>query len=68
MDEGNQVVIDALRKHYNDALARAEEYRQLATRQPRKEIADLYLQQAEQEDLKARGYLRHLEILSETET
>lgn len=68
MGDGNQVVIDAMRKHHNDALAKAEEFRQLAKRQPRKEIADLYLQQAEQEEMKARGYLRHIEILSETET
>ena len=67
MNEGIQVTIDALKKHYSDALAKAEEFRQLATRQARTETRDVYLQQAEEEEMKARGYLRHAEILSEAE-
>ena len=67
MNEGIQVVIDALKKHHGEALAKAEEFRELAKRQARTETRDLYLQQAEEEEMKARGYLRHAEILSEAE-
>jgi len=67
MDEGKQVLIDALKKHHSDALAKAKEFREFAKRQTTKEEADLYLQQAHEEEAKARGYLRHAEILSGAE-
>lgn len=67
MGDGKQVVINALRKHHSDALAKAKEFRELAGRQTTKEEADLYRQQAQEEETKAQGYLRHAEILSEVE-
>ena len=67
MIEGRQVAIDALRKHHSDALSKAKEFRKLAGRQTTKEEADLYIQQAHEEEAKAQGYLRHVEILSEGE-
>lgn len=67
MDDGRQVLIEALKKHHDDALAKAMEFRELAKRQTTKEEADLYLQQAHEEEMKARGYLKHAEILSHVE-
>jgi len=67
MNAGKQVLLDALRKHRSDAMTKAKELREIAKRQTSKEEADLYLQQAHEEETKAQGYLRHAEILAEAE-
>jgi len=65
MKAGKQVLLDALRKQHSDAMTKAKELREIAKQQTSKEEADLYLQQAQEEEMKARGYLKHAEILSE---
>jgi hypothetical protein len=67
MNAGKQVLLDALRKHHSDAMTTAKELREIAKRQTSKEEADLYLQQAHEEETKSQGYLRQAEILAEAE-
>lgn len=67
MDNGKQVIVDALKKHATEAMTKAKEFRALAASKATKEESELYLQQAEEEEAKARGYLKHAEILGQVE-
>jgi thymidine kinase len=67
MDSGKQIVIEALKKHYDEAMAKAKQFRALAASRDTAEEGDLYLQQAQEEEAKARGYLKHAEILTNME-
>jgi len=66
MEDGKQVIIEALKKYARDATKKAKEFRAVAASKTTKEESELYLQQAEEEEAKARGYLKHAEILAET--
>jgi hypothetical protein len=68
MESGKQIVIEALKKHHDDAMAKAGQFRALAASRDTVEERDLYLQQAEEEEAKARGYLKHAEILTKMES
>ena len=67
MDDGKQVIIESLKKYATDAMTKAEEFRAVAASKTTKEESELYLQQAKEEEAKARGYLKHAEILADTE-
>jgi len=68
MDSGKQIIVEALKKHHDDAMAKAKQFRALAASRDTAEERDLYLEQAQEEESKARGYLKHAEILAEMET
>lgn len=59
--------VELLKKNSRDARSKAKEFRTLAASQKTKEEADLYLQQALEEEAKASGYLRQAEIFSRLE-
>lgn len=65
--DGKKIVVEALKKHSRDAMAKAKEFRTLAASQKTKEEADLYFQHALEEEAKANGYLRQAEVLSQLE-
>jgi hypothetical protein len=67
MDDGKQIIIEALKKHAREAMTKAKEFRAVAAAKCTKEECKLYLQQAAEEEAKARGYLKHAEILGEVE-
>ena len=66
MTEYKQVIIEALKKHHDNAMANAKEFRARAQREPTQAEAQYFLNQAEKEEAKARDYLNHAEILSRT--
>jgi len=57
--------VEILKKNSRDARSKAKEIRTLAASQKTREEADLYLQQATEEEAKAKGYLRQAELLSD---
>ena len=65
MDNGKQGFIEALKKHASEAMTKANEFRAIAAAKITKEESELYFQQAEEEEAKAKGYLKHAEILGE---
>lgn len=67
MDNGKQVVVEALKRHATEAMTKAKEFRALAASMVTPEESELYLQQAQEEEAKARGYLKHAEILAQVE-
>ena len=71
MDNGKQVIVEALKKHASEAMTKAKEFRVIAvskaTKEEKKE-SELYFQQAKEEEAKARGYLKQADILAETES
>ena len=68
MDNGKQVIVEALKKYAADAMTKAKAFRALAASKTAKEESELYFQQAEEEEAKGRGYLKYAEILAETES
>lgn len=61
-----QVIIDALKKHHDSAMAKAKELTVLAQRQATTIEAERFLNQAKEEEAKAKAFLNHAEILSKT--
>ena len=57
--------VEILKKNSQDARSKAKEFRTLAASQKTREEAALYLQQATEEEAKAKGYIRQAELLSE---
>jgi len=68
MDNGKQVIVEALKKHASEAMTKAKEFRLIAVSKATKEESELYFQQAKEEEAKARGYLKQADILAETES
>ena len=55
MDDGKQIIIEALKKHAREAMTMAKEFRAVAAAKCTKEECKLYLQQAAEEEAKAKS-------------
>lgn len=65
MFDGKHRAIEELTDQYRKAMSRATSLRSSAVGHSRTEQANEYIRQAQFEEDKARGYLKHAEILAE---
>lgn len=67
MSNNKHEIIEALKKQFWETMAKAEALRHLAATQRTEEDADRFIQRAEAEEAKAKGYLKQAEILEKVD-
>ena len=68
MADGKHQTFQELKKQFWETTAKADELRNIAATQRKKEDAERFAKRAEVEEEKARGYLKQIEILERAES